>query len=653
MTLTHTTQRTFLLVCFVFAISFNLLGQDTIKERTIIDVTHVDWQSTKPLKIEGYFDFYWKKFINPEDSIFLQADNLAKVPGVWSKLSMANGTKLSADGYGTYQIKLVVPNKTEVYGLKMYSVFSAFKLWQNSKLLVEVGTLGKIKAESNPDFETLEIPIVVNEISDATHQDIILTFQVSNFFHRRAGLQKPMYFATMDKILGQTKDALVLNLLLIGIILVIGLNHVLMYLLRRLDISNLMFGLLCVIMILRNLSTGERILLHWFPNMDWELLVRLDNFSGFATIALVAFFFYYQFRKEFPKVMLYIIMGIGFVVTLLVFISKAWFYGQFRMVFELYILFGGLYLTFGVLLRSAIKGRDGALVSFVGMFLLYATAINDVLSSMGVIDTAFLAPYGLATFLMFQSFLLTRKSAIALKNNQKLSVELETEKELLESRINERTKELTSQANELGAHKLKQEEQNWISESVNQINEEMRKNKDNLEMLADQLLSILVKRVSGNLGALYFLNNDHLKLLASYGLSDDLKEVEMGTKEGITGKVFSDAKAMYLDDLPENYFDISSGLGGAKPKSIAVIPMIVDEKVTGVVEVASFKTLSNIHRGFLERSMVIIASQLSILKLNAETKTLVEDYKNQEQEFREAQMELIVLRERLDIATED
>ncbi len=645
--------KVLLLLLGSIIISLNSFAQDEVHSSSIIDLTSIDWEIHKPIKIEGYFDFYWNQLVDPTDTTTLQKGLLAKLPGSWTNVKLTETEKLPADGFASYQVKIKVPNEDEVYGLKMYSVFSSFKLFQDDVLIAQVGTIAKQKEGSVANFKTLEIPIEVDKKGSDVYQDITLTFQVSNFFHRRAGLQKPMFIAPMEKIIGQTKDAIVLNLLLIGIILVIGINHVLMYIMRRLDISNLMFGLLCVIMILRNVTTGERILLHWFPNMDWELLVRLDNFSGFATIALFAFFFYFQFRTEFPKIMFYIIMGIGSLITLLVFSSSAWFYGQFRMVFELYILLGGLYLTFGVLLRAAIKGREGSLISFIGMFLLYATAINDVLSSMGLIQTAFVAPYGLATFLMFQSFLLTRKSASALKDNQKLSKELADEKQSLEDRINARTKELTSQANELEIHKLQQEKQNWINESINLVSEEMRNNKDNIELLADSLLSMLVKRMNAHLGALYFLKNKKLKLLAQYGLSKDAIDAKLDTREGLTGKVFTEANATYMEELPDDFFTISSGLGNAKPKALALVPMIVDEKVVGVIELATFKSLPEEFKEFLEKIAVSIGAQINILNLNAGTKTLLDDLQSQEQEFREAQMELIVLRERLEIEDGD
>lgn len=625
-----------------------------------IDLSTVNWQQTPEVDLKGEWVFYWKQlFIPTTDTLneYIEKKYQAPMPGPWTKIYTKDSLKLPAQGFGTYQLNIKVKNKSQVYGLKVHRVFTAYNLYYNGVKIKTQGIVGKTKQQSQPKFKTQEIALPVQKKGDATYQNIELVFQVSNFHHRRAGLRDPITFAPIENIISQTKNNIILNLLIIGIILIIGINHVMMYLLRRLDLSNLLFGLLCVIMILRNLSTGEIILLHWFPEMDWELIVRLDNFSGFATIAFFAFFFYFQHRSYFPKAMFYTILGIGLAITGLVFGSKAWFYGQFRMVFELYILLGGLYLTFGVLLRAAIHKKTGAFMSFLGMFILYATAINDVLSSMGLIESAYVAPYGLATFMVVQSFLLTRHSANALKQNQELSAELSEEKEKLEERIKERTQKLSQQANELETYKETQQRQIWINEGLNLINDKLRENKDNLELLADSLLSIIIKRVDGALGALYFLmkkeDKEMLMLLANFGLSKEAIETDVDTREGLTGKCFSNGSPMYIDELPDRFFEISSGLGNALPKSLALIPLIVDEKVTGVLEVASFKPLKKRQKEFLEKTVVNIAAQLNILKMNNETTNLLKVYKEhetelkqKEEEFRQMKEELEVLREK-------
>lgn len=611
-----------------------------------IDLTQTQWHNNL-ITLEGDADFYWQEFLlpnSPTDELVGHTKYKAPIPKPWTKVKLENNKQATAQGFGTYRIRIKLKNENEVYGLKLRSIFTAYKLYVNGNLLSSLGTIGESKSESKPKFLTQEIaiPIICNDTCEFQTLDVVL--HVSNFHHKRAGAQQPMKFGTMNEIVDETTNTIILNMFLIGIILIIGLNHVLMYALRRLDIANLLFGFLSIIMILRNLSTEERLFLHWFPDMNWETLVRLDNFSGFATISLFALYFYFAYKKDFPKTMFIILTAIGAIVTVLVFTTKAWFYGQFRLIFEAYIGLGGLYLTFGVLMVAAIRKRQGALLSFIGMFLLYTTAINDVLSSMGLINSAFIAPYGIAAFMVLQSFLLTRKSAHALLDNQNLSSELSQEKQMLEKHIEERTSELSKQAEELKVYQKEQEQQNWINEGLNDITIVMRKNKDNLSELADGLLSTLVKKVDANLGAMYMHtivnNEDQLKLLAQYGLKEEAQLEYIGTKEGLTGQCFSLAKEKFMNELPEKYFDISSGLGSATPRFLALLPLKIDELTIGVIEIASFKPINETSKNYLRRASENIASQLNIVKMNEESQKIIEESKKLEQEARAKNQEM-------------
>jgi putative methionine-R-sulfoxide reductase with GAF domain len=377
------------------------------------------------------------------------------------------------------------------------------------------------------------------------------------------------------------------------------------------------------------------------------LLVKLDNFSGFGTIPLFALFFYSLFKDDFPKFMKNALIGFGIFVTLLVFATPANFYGRFRTLFELYILVGGLYVTFGVLLVAALRKRESALFTFIGMFILYTTAINDVLSSMGIIQTAYVAPYGLAAFMVIQSITITYKSAKAINQNEHLSVQLKNEKENLEKNIYERTKELQSQHDLLILHQQKEQQQNWINTGIAEINDILANNKNDFAALSDKVLSKLVKYVGANFGILYVLNQfdtkePYLELISDYGCSKDVREnkAKVFTNTGMIGASFTENRIMILNDVPENYIKIKSGLGEAKPKSLIIIPLSIEDNVFGMLEIASVKSFTDLETEFVKRIAFTIASQLNNTRMNERNLQLIEKYKEQEQLMSEKEEEI-------------
>jgi len=433
-----------------------------------------------------------------------------------------------------------------------------------------------------------------------------------------------------------------------------------MYFFRRNDISNLYFSIVCIVMILRNISTEDRIITYISPNINWELLVKLDNFSGFGTIPLFALFFYSLFKDDFPKIMRNALILFGIFVTLFVFATPANFYGQYRTLFEIYILVGGLYVTFGVLLTATLRKRETALFTFIGMFILYATAINDVLSSMGLIQTAYVAPYGLVTFMVIQSITITHKSANAINQNELLSEQLKHEKENLEKNIFDRTKELQSQHEVLILHQQKEKQQNWINTGISQINDILADNKNDFSKLSDKVLSNLVKYIGANFGVLYVLNEfdtnePYLELVSDFGCSKDIREnkSKINTNIGMIGASFTENRVMLINDIPENYIKIKSGLGEAKPSSLLIVPLSIENNVFGIMEIAGFKPFTELETDFVKRIALNIASQLNNTRMNERNLQLIEKYKEQEQLMSEKEEEIRQNFEELKIMREE
>jgi hypothetical protein len=432
-----------------------------------------------------------------------------------------------------------------------------------------------------------------------------------------------------------------------------------MYLFRRKDISNLYFSIVCIVMILRNITTGDRIITYIFPNINWELLVKLDNFSGFGTIPLFALFIYSLFKVDFPKALKNIIIGIGIVVSLLVFATPAVFYGKFRIFFELYIGVFGLYLTFGVLMIAAIRRRPTAFFTFIGMFILYMTAINDILSSMGVIQSAYVAPYGLVAFMLIQSITITVKSAKAINNNEELGAELRIEKQNLEKNIDERTQELQKQHNVLLVHQDKEKEQAWISNGVAIINDILADNKDDFRALSSKVLKQIIKYIEATSGVLYMLNNedeseDLFDLISDYGVSNEIRKgkAQIHVTTGNYGIVFSENREIVMNDVPENYLKIESGMGSANPAALLMFPLSIDEEVFGIIELASFKKLRKLDIELIKRIANNIASNLNNIRMNEKSALLIKKFEEQtilmqekEEEMRQNLEEMEAIRE--------
>jgi methyl-accepting chemotaxis protein len=80
--------------------------------------------------------------------------------------------------------------------------------------------------------------------------------------------------------------------------------------------------------------------------------------------------------------------------------------------------------------------------------------------------------------------------------------------------------------------------------------------------------------------------------------------------EGLIGQAAAGGRSLYVDDVPEGYIKIVSGLGSASPKYLLIVPVKNEANVIGVIEIASFTPISEDQRKFTEESAQLIAEKI-------------------------------------------
>ena len=93
--------------------------------------------------------------------------------------------------------------------------------------------------------------------------------------------------------------------------------------------------------------------------------------------------------------------------------------------------------------------------------------------------------------------------------------------------------------------------------------------------------------------------------------------------QGLVGQAAVEGKPIIIEDVPEDYIKVSSGLGEAPPRNIIVLPVIFEEQVLGVIELASLQQISEINRAFLEQITETIGVVLSTIRANMRTEQLL------------------------------
>ncbi len=201
-------------------------------------------------------------------------------------------------------------------------------------------------------------------------------------------------------------------------------------------------------------------------------------------------------------------------------------------------------------------------------------------------------------------------------------------------------------------------ERNWVTQGLAQFVEILRANDENIEALSNKIISSLVKYLNANQGGLFMLNDDEgeefLELTACYAFDRKKfveKRIEKG--QGLIGQTFLEKQTIYLTDVPQDYITITSGLGDARPTSIILVPLKINEDVYGVIEMASFKPFKKYQIDFLERLGESIASTIATTKTTEKTKVLLIESQQQTEEMRAQEEEMRQNMEELEATQEE
>lgn len=191
----------------------------------------------------------------------------------------------------------------------------------------------------------------------------------------------------------------------------------------------------------------------------------------------------------------------------------------------------------------------------------------------------------------------------------------------------------------------KESARQWVINGIAELGSIMRNYSEEINLLCDKVLNFVVKYSELNQGALYIVDEvdgrQVLVLRASYAWGRrKFEEANIEINIGYVGQVFREKYPFYMNNIPEDYITIGSGLGGANPRSIYLVPLMDADTVVGVMEVASFHIIDEAKRDFIKTSCESVASSILNVQNNERTKRLLEDSQLLTEQMREQEEEL-------------
>jgi HAMP domain-containing protein/CheY-like chemotaxis protein/signal transduction histidine kinase len=193
-------------------------------------------------------------------------------------------------------------------------------------------------------------------------------------------------------------------------------------------------------------------------------------------------------------------------------------------------------------------------------------------------------------------------------------------------------------------------EQDWLKTNLARFTGMLQGQRD-LATVGRMLLSELAPLVSAQQGVIYQMGSEEsaemvlLSAFAGDGEDGHLRRLKIG--EGLIGQCASEKRRMLISELPPNTVAIRSGLFEAVPRNVIVLPVLFEDRVKAVIELASLGAFTTSHLAFLEQLTASIGIVLNSIEATMQTEGLLKQSQQLATELQMQQKELQQTNEQL------
>lgn len=347
------------------------------------------------------------------------ANKIVDLPHKWT----------TGNGYSTYSVNIISNLEKTTIGNKSWLAYEAFRLWVYKdgvyELIAKTGQVGKnihnsVAADSN-DLYTYQ-----NE-----KKPFKLIVEVSSFNRERGGIGEP-YIGTPSEARKRFSTYLWKEWFISGFISLAGIYHIFVFLLHRRITSSLWFGLFCLGIAVRGVLTTRIPELLYDPALVFEYRMRLE----YSTVVLPSLFFIYYIHhalfNAINRKVLNVITSYCCLMIVYNVLGHHYHFPRYLIFFQLAAIFAIIISIFYLVKYTFFTNKESVkviarLLLITGLIFM-GTVIWDILSTLELI------PYrgqwtsvGLIVFIVGQTFIITLKSSLIYKENERITNNLKHE----------------------------------------------------------------------------------------------------------------------------------------------------------------------------------------------------------------------------------
>ena len=435
--------RTFCILVLLLNIqtSFGAILQKEV--HTSLDIQQIINDKNTEIPLDSGWEFYWNALIVPGDFKGKEPYAITTLTN-WTKFTLPTIGNLPSFGHATYRLCIALPKERPHVSLHIPKAYSSSKLWINGTLISEIGHVGKTKESTLHRRHSQIIPLS----TEATIFEIVI--QVSNYYHIKAGFDKPLLLGSSDHIHNTKSKFIVADMLFIGCVGFIGLFFLFFFLFYwNKDKAVIYFSMLCISLSYMVLSDRYAPLTEIFPTINWILLTKFEYISLFVAGASSGLFFNKIVpnfvHKSYSKIIIFCLC-LMVMFNILLF---APYFTQLIVPFLILMVINFIYMTF-IILKAILIKRSESILLLSSLLLASIIFYFHVIFFIGTngyeiiyVDFGYIFVFLLLSMLLMKRFsdsfqelerskkqALIQKKEISIKSSQLSNANLELEQNL-------------------------------------------------------------------------------------------------------------------------------------------------------------------------------------------------------------------------------
>lgn len=365
------------------------------------DLSTVPFEQDEIVPLDGEWEFYWNQLLTPQDfdgEKSPQIDAFMKAPGTWKGLYPKNGV-------ATYRLRLKYPATLKDPALKTYGITTAYKLYANGKLLLEVG-----KVSTDPTiFEDGHGGYIVELPKDQEELELII--QVGNLNYDKGGLRESPKFGSKKVMEQKRMTQLVLLLFFSSGIFIFALYYLVIFLIDIKNKTALLFSMLCFVTAMRSILWGETPVLIFSDKIPSDVITFINYLTGFNLMPIMILFILSLFPLDHKKLLSWFVLLPNLFFDGLLFTSPE-FMSSFTGILYVLILVQMIYIIM-VMSLAVVHKRENSLLMFVAICIFLVTVFQGILlyTARGKVNIHYMFIYGNFAVIMAMSIVQARVQA--------------------------------------------------------------------------------------------------------------------------------------------------------------------------------------------------------------------------------------------------